>query len=89
MQVNTIRLSEPTRRSDCAREDAILAQVDTIYPVALQFTADERLASLLTEKTVLAALRDRERIAAPGNAIKPAMLSLLRATYLKSRGTPA
>lgn len=62
-----------------------MAQIDTLYSVALRYTDDKGLAGLLTEKTVLAALRDRRTIAKDNRGIKPAMLTLLRSMYLRSR----
>lgn len=88
MRIKSIQLGPtsvyalPASEYGCA-ETEILAHIDILYPVAMKYTGDERLASLLTEKTVMAALRDREALAERG-ALKPALLALLRSIYVKS-----
>jgi hypothetical protein len=76
--------SIPCEADRGADECAILAQIDVIYPVALKYTGDDRKARLLTEKTVLAAMREPDRVAHGDAGIKSAMLSLLRTTYRRT-----
>jgi hypothetical protein len=57
---------------------AILDQIDVLYPVALKLTHSAESAQDLTERTVLASMRDQEVLLANQRSLKFAMLALLR-----------
>jgi DNA-directed RNA polymerase specialized sigma24 family protein len=63
-------------------EQAILAQIDVIYPVAVRITHSRRLARELTERAVLAALRNQDSLLDDQHSVKAAMLALMRSMYL-------